>query len=188
MKKEQSKTPDLLILKEIINSDYAEIHKGYNSRDSLVPQQMYWIAIVFGALVALFSFTYETINVLYVALIIITIIGLMGLALLIALHIDMISNISCKRALRDRMKAIEEAVQNQTLLSTEDALMWHCIDNRERFWEERIKGNTSGRKYLKFWTTMGESPYYVWAGRLACILWFILIPIFFHLILVHFDL
>ena len=97
-------------LKSLLQKEYEQCASGYNSRDSIVPNEISSMFLFFGILAAFLGFisTVEWPKGLLIALIILILLA--GISALVSLYVDMAANISCKVALRKRMEDIENTL------------------------------------------------------------------------------
>jgi len=176
----EPQTQNLEKVNEFLKTEYGFCQDGYNNRDVIVPQEMTSIILVFSALTALLTFISGRPwpqPLFFAAVIIIFAVGFLSLS---ALHIDITSTISCKKALRDRMTEIESLLSGakNTIVENSSPQMWKCIDERKRLWDEKLKENLfkpkSERHYLSFFDHGQETPYFVLGGRCALLLWFLI--------------
>jgi Flp pilus assembly protein TadB len=125
---EQEKNKDLLML------EYQECQSGYNNRDNLVPQEFAnFVQSFFAFLTLLFAIhIFAEVNTLLSIMIHLGL-GIAGLLVLLAFLLDMQANTSCKRALKDRSREIEN-----TLSDYECPKIWTVIQNRRKYLEERL--------------------------------------------------
>jgi hypothetical protein len=164
---------------ELLKADYENCHDGYNSRDGLIPQEVMGMIGLFGGLAALLKFITDSSWPVGYRIIAVILIGIIGLAILVGLHLDVASNISCKSALRIRMNYIETVLSGTATANNIILLgIWESIDHRKRLWDERFKHikfwKSGKREYYSFHEIGLDAPYFLWVGRIAVFLWMIL--------------
>jgi hypothetical protein len=171
--------------RELLKSDYDNCHDGYNSRDGIIPQEVMGMIALFGGLAALLKFTTDSSWPVGYRIIAVILIGIIGLAILVGLHLDIASNISCKDALRTRMKEIETILSGATIADNIVLLgIWKSIDDRKRLLDEKLKyiklwksKKSNKREYHSFHEIGLDTPYFIWVGRIAVVLWIVLVTI-----------
>lgn len=99
------------------------------------------------------------------------VIWLLGLISLLALLLDLESNASCKVALRNRSKIIEDLLTNDC---TKTLMIWRCvIPNRNKFCEESIfKSSKKTDGENKDPKVENEVDLFIWGSRIIILMWF----------------
>ncbi|MCL0098624.1 hypothetical protein M1O16_02035 [Dehalococcoidia bacterium] len=137
-KKEEGDINTLLV-------EYEQCFSNYAYRDQLGPHEFYLAIMIIGALVGVLEIFAETMGAGGIFIIL-----LIGFFALYILHIDLMSNNSCKRAARER--ALEIECQVGRLSNSETALqLMHKIGARKKYSLEKMlkKGVSTG--YLMIW-------------------------------------
>jgi len=164
-------------LKSLLQKEYEHCASGYNSRDSIVPNEIISMFLFFGILAAFLGFVSTVEWPKIILIILISGIVLAGFFVLGALFLDMAANISCKVALRKRMEDIENIIRLGTKPIDKPLGVWSCINSRPRPSVERLKDKLflnfkkqdNEKKYdLSPWE---DSPYFIYAGLIICVVW-----------------
>ncbi|TES91865.1 MAG: GNAT family N-acetyltransferase [Desulfobacteraceae bacterium] len=161
--------------KALLKLEYQECQAGYNNRDKIVPDELRNVGLVFTFLTGALFFAINILQnepdwLLWLAA---GIIGIFGFLLLFGFLIDIQSNVSCKKVLRQRSAEIEDllspapsGIQPNTVLQ-----IWRkVIPKRKRKWEERVPKSLLRRK-----SPEGETDYFILAARIAIGLWLLLV-------------
>lgn len=148
----------------LILIEYQECNAGYNSRDVIVQEEFHNIVQVFSVFITIiiaFNAFIKTVPLLHTIFIII--IGLAGYLSILALLIDLQSNLSCKVALRKRAINIEKILSSKYKYK-----LWTCINKRDKYIEEAmIKGKPGSSKDIQ----EPDRNIFIIASRLFIILW-----------------
>jgi len=155
----------------LLRLEYSECQNGYNSRDKIVPDEVRYVGFMFVVLTAVLLFAVDLIGsspALFTGVVIL--VGILGLSFLLGFLLDIQSNLSCKRALRERSKAIEQLLSPKSGDVTHPPLsIWRYIipgRDKYKYWEEKkLK-----RPFSQILPEQ-EGNYFLWAVRVAIILW-----------------
>jgi hypothetical protein len=141
--------------------EYELLDRNYAYRDRLVPYEFYIALGILGILIGLHElWKKDMASGLFVFAI--------GFLALYVLHLDMMSNVSCKGALRDRMREIEREINNYNevhLITYSFPDLQNVLDGREKFWwEEKLKFKSAGEHMICFirLLLLGWIAYFVW--------------------------
>ncbi|MBN1763182.1 MAG: hypothetical protein JW878_08950 [Methanomicrobia archaeon] len=132
---------------ETIWKEYELLDRNYAYRDRLVPYEFYIALGILGVLIGLKGlWENDRASVILVFLI--------GVLALYVLHLDMMSNVSCKGAVKERMREIERDIGNYNegeivICSLPD--LQNVLDRRKKFWlEEKLKFMSAGKHMIWF--------------------------------------
>lgn len=153
---------------ETLWREYELLDRNYAYRDRLVPYEFYIALGILGVLIGLQELWREdTASGLFVFVI--------GVLALYVLHLDMMSNVSCKGAVRDRMREIERAIGNyneEAFVTCSLPDLQNVLDKREKFWwEEKLKFMSAGKHMIWFirLLLLGWILYFLWLYRFGII-------------------
>ncbi|CAN5344986.1 hypothetical protein BH09BAC1_BH09BAC1_09470 [soil metagenome] len=148
---------------ENLREEYRYSMDGYNYRDQLVPQEFANVLQSFSIYISIFIVLNVFGESSKIYLIIQVCLGVAGCFGIVSLLIDMQSNLSCKTALRERCKQIEDKLE----LTNEKLSYWHTVVHRIKYREERWwKGATGLVENSK-----NHGDIFVWATRGLLIIW-----------------
>ncbi len=175
--------------------EYSACQDGYNSRDRIVPGQAFYLLALFSALTALGPLLGSALHNSAMRIAVSAVLFLPGSLWLWAMHVDMASNMSCKAALRERMREIEGYWSGPAIHAggTGNRMWTETIENRRKFPEEvsfmtyltlmlrEIPVSTFGfilrRVFRRVKPSSCNAPVwmfedlYIWVGRLALPTW-----------------
>ena len=150
--------------------EYEQCQRGYDNRDQVIPRELNYIGVIFGVFTSalllavrfLDSYTWP----FWIGY---TIISVTGLLLLLSFLVDMLANISVRRALRNRSTEIEEllALDSGDIQTHTPLQIWReTIPKRKRSRIERfLKSMVLVRGVEK------DADYFTWGGFLVILLW-----------------
>jgi hypothetical protein len=159
-------------IQELLLNEYQECNCAYAYRDQLTNECCRGIVQTFSVFLTILLATTFFIEVgRYIHIAFCVVIGIASLFSMGTMLLNLESTASCKIALRNRSIEIEN-----TLNSMGGPKIWERIDNRSKFFEERLfKGQPGCEKGRVKDRLEPEYDMFTWAARLLIFLWLVVL-------------